>query len=502
MKKLLLAFLALPFLPFTLKSQPAPTPQVLTYHAGAARDGDFVVPGLTWNRARALHADTGFHARITGDVNAQPLFWHPDGSGPGLILIATEHDTIYALNAKTGATTWEKALGTPVQRSDLPCGNIFPLGITGTPVIDATRRTLYLDAMRHGERGEPEHAVFALSLQDGSVLPGWPVDVAASLESEHITFNTPYQSERGALALLDNTVYVPFGGHFGDCGNYHGWVIGLSLDAPHAVTSWQTRADGGAVWAPGGISSDGSHLFVATGNTMNSAGGRKFSAPQQWGDGEAVIRLTPDVHFSGNTADYFTPSDWAQMDDRDQDLGGIAPLLFDLPGSGGTRPLVVALGKDGKAYLLDRNRLGGIGGSLASEQVSRNPIRGAAAAVRVDDSEFIAFQGSGSNCPDAAGRGLTVIKVTTSPPAITTAWCGSVPGRGAPMVTTTNGRTDPVVWMLGAQGDNRLYGFRADTGERLFVSAALPGLQHFQTLIATPDRLYVAAANAVYAFGF
>jgi outer membrane protein assembly factor BamB len=87
-----------------------------------------------------------------------------------------------------------------------------------------------------------------------------------------------------------------------------------------------------------------------------------------------------------------------------------------------------------------------------------------------------------------------------SPPAIETAWCGTLSGAGAPIVTTTDGRANPIVWILGAEGDNRLHGFRGDTGEALFTSPPLVGLRHFQTLIAADDRLFVGADGRLYAF--
>jgi PQQ enzyme repeat len=469
-----------------------PTNQVLQYHGDAARTGDFIVPSLTWQRTGALHREPNFHAKIEGIVNAQPLFWNP-GSEPAMLIVATENDTVYALNAETGATMWEKTLGTPVPGSELPCGNISPLGITGTPVIDEERGAVYLDAMMMGTGGKPEHAVFALSLANGSILRGWPIDVAGALKTAGVVFNTAYQNQRGALSIVGDRVYVPFGGHFGDCGTYHGWVVGLSLQAPYQIVSWQTRADGGAVWAPGGIASDGKDLFVATGNTMDAS---------QWGGGEAVIRLPPNLEFTDAPADYFAPTDWRALDARDLDIGGVAPVLFDLPGQGETKRMALALGKDGKAYLLDRDRLGGIGGALASQPVSTSPIRGGAAAVPADGTEFVAFQGPGTSCPSGSRRGLTVLKIGASPPSIGTAWCGGIEGRGAPMATTTDGKDNAIFWILGAEGDDRLYGFRADNGERLFVSGPLPGLQHFQTLIATPRHLYVTAENAVYVFGF
>lgn len=467
-------------------SDNGPTSEVLTYHADAARSGDFVVPNLTPQRARSLRPDTAFHTEIAGHVYAQPLFWHPRGGGAGLLIVATEDDTIYALDGTSGKTVWRQALGQPVPRSVLPCGNIDPLGITGTPVIDPRNQALYLDAMVM-KGGAAAHEIFGLSLRDGSVLPGWPVDVGAAIAG----FTPRNQNQRAALALLGDTVYVGFGGHFGDCASYHGWVVGAKLAAPHQVTSWYTAAQAGGIWAPGGITSDGTSLYVATGNTMGA---------RQWSDGEAVIRLPPDLRFSDAAKDYFAPTDWRAMDERDADLGGVAPALIDVPG---TAPMVLALGKNGQAYLLDRSNLGGIGHERAERQVSPRAIFAATATYTVGNAAYVAFEGMGSECPGGgSGRGLAVLKITANPTAIGTAWCGAVDGRGAPIVTTSDGHRDAIVWMLGGEGDDRLYGFAGDSGEKLVITAPMKGLRHLDTLIATSDRLYVAADNAVYAFAF
>ena len=467
-----------------------PTARVLTYHAGGTRRGGFVIPGLTWGRARRLHPDKRFHARIDGNVYAQPLYWSA-GSGRAMLLVATERDTVYALDAANGRTLWRRSLGRPVPLQALPCGDIDPLGITGTPVIDPGRRAVYLDALvRSARSGAPTHEIFGLSLADGAVLAGWPVDVGAALARRGLHFSARVQGERGALVILHDTLYVPYGGRDGDCGRYRGWVVGVKLDPPKVVASWHTPALAGGIWAPAGVSSDGRSLYVATGNTMDATG---------WGGGEAVIRLTPSLHFTGKPADFFAPRNWRALDERDADLGGVSPLLFDARGS----RYVLALGKDGNAYLLDRRHLGGFGGALAVAHVSESQIRAASAQFPVPGGAMIAFRGQGSACPGRARGDLTVLKVTaTSPPRITTAWCAAVRGHGAPIVTTTDGRHDPIVWMLGARGDGRLYGLRGDTGQRLFVSAPLPGLRRFQTLIATAHRLYVAADDTVYAFSF
>jgi PQQ enzyme repeat len=465
-----------------------PTQDVLTYHADAARSGNFVIPGLTRDRARAAHPDTGFKASIEGHVYAQPLFWRGSG-GNGIVLIATESNNVYALDAASGKTVWQRALGRPASRGLLPCGNIDPLGITGAPAIDPRGQALYLDAMVQGSGG-PTHQLFGLSLRDGSVLTGWPVDVASALRAQGLDFAARNHNQRGALLIMGDMVYVPYGGHYGDCARYHGWVVGAKLDGTHALTNWHVPAQAGGIWAPAGISSDGTSLYVATGNTMDT---------KQWAGGEAVIRLSSDLKFSQQPRNYFAPTDWRALDDRDADLGGVAPVTFTASGA----PLVLTLGKDGKAYLLDRGNLGGIGGALAQVEVSPRAIRTAVAVYPLGDAAAIAFEGAGSSCPGrSTGNGLTVLKITGKPPAIATAWCGAVDGRGAPIVTTTDGSSNPIVWMLGAEGDDRLYAFRGDNGEKLFTSAPLKGLRHFGTLIATPQRLYIAGDNAVYAFAF
>ncbi|MBO0739744.1 MAG: hypothetical protein J2P48_24930, partial [Alphaproteobacteria bacterium] len=377
------------------------------------------------------------------------------------------------------------------------CGNIDPIGITGTPVIDEATQAIYLNAMT-GDPPGPRHRIFALSLRDGSTLPGWPVDVAQALASRGRHFNTRFQNQRGALTILDGRVYVPFGGHFGDCGDYRGWVVGVRLQDPRDVVSWSTRGRGGGIWAPGGASSDRQALFVATGNTLGASG---------WSDGEAVLRLMPDLRRDDRPQNFFAPADWRALDARDADLGGTNPLPLDMP-AGAPRRLVLALGKDARAYLLDRDHLGGIGGSLASAQVSRYPIRTAPAAFPAGDGIFVAFRGQGANCPaPRRDNNLTVLRIRGgSPPSLATAWCGAFNGEGSPIVTTTDGRSNPIVWIVGAEGDERLHGYRGDTGEPLFTGGgpgdAMSGLRHFQDLIAADDRLYVGADGRLYAFSF
>jgi len=476
----------------------AATRQVLEHHGNAARSGAYVVPELTWETAGHLQRDPQFHAEVAGPVYSQPLYWRSPENDRALLLVATEQNLVYALDARTGATLWKSSLGPPVPRSSLPCGNIDPVGVTGTPAIDDHTQAVYLDAMTKAKAsGVPRHMIFALSLKDGSVLPGWPMDVEAALQASGRTFHSPAQNQRGALTIAGDAVYVPYGGHFGDCGDYRGWVVSVSLQGPHTVRSWSTRARGGGVWAPAGVSSDGKSLYVATGNTFGA---------RSWSDGEAVIRLGLDLTFSVQSRDFFVPSDWLSLDASDADLGGTNPLLLNAPGAT-PMELMLALGKDGKAYLLDRRNLGGIGGAMLSRRVSSVAIRTSPAYVRAENEVFVAFQATGVDCPRGTSGDLVVVKIAPgSAPALSILWCAAANGRGSPIITTTDGRANPIVWIVGAEDSNRLRGFRADTGAIVFAGGgpaeAMSQVRRFQTLIAVGRHLYVAADQRVYAFAF
>jgi outer membrane protein assembly factor BamB len=485
---------ALLALAISLASAFAQDDSVLTFHHDFARSGHFVVPALSFEKARALRLDQGFEARVAGPLYAQPLYWHPSGSDRGVLVVATENNFVQAIDAATGKELWRRKAGRPVFRGALPCGNIDPLGITGTPVIDPKTEAIYFDAAI-ALSNDVRHQVFALSLKDGSILSGWPIDVAEALQRSGHHFDPSVQNQRAALTMIDDTLYVAFGGHFGDCGNFHGWVIGIPVHDPGKMISFETRGRGGGIWAPGALSVVGRELFFATGNTMGA---------QNWSDGEAVIRLGADLLRSDSKRDYFAPSDWKQLDARDADLGGSNPLPLNVAGANGDQSLILALGKDRKAYLLDQKDLGGIGGQLLSETVSDAAILTSPVTYRVGNDVFVAFEGRGAHCPPPGnGEGLIALKITAgSPPKMTTAWCGALRGRGSAIVTTTDGHSNPIVWAPGAEGDNRLHAFRGDNGEPIFASEPLRGLRHFQTLIATHDHLYVGTDERIYAFKF
>lgn len=478
---------------FAVTASFARAENVLTYHDSNLRHGAYKIPALTFTAAANVQRDGKFKPNISGKVYAQPLFWQPKDAQRGLVIVATESNTVYALDERNGATVWKATLGNPMPLSELPCGNIDPMGITGTPVIDPAAARVYFNAMTKTGSGA-RHMVYALSLADGSVVPGWPIDMQAALTGKGATFDSSVHGERSALLFFKNKLYVNYGGHFGDCGNYHGTVAQISPDTAMLDAFWQTRARGGGIWAQGGLAGDGTYLYITTGNT--------FSATQ-WSDGEGVIRLHPGLAHSDRTKDYYAPSNWKDLDNSDLDLGGTEALPLEIAVAG-DKPAhrVIAFGKDGNAYLLDRNNLGGIGGEVAISKVANGSIRTAPAVYQTDTATMVAFTNSGnSHC---SGSNVTMLNILASGGSpIQFAWCTASGGQGAPIITTTDGKANAIVWVTGAEGDNQLHGFKASDGSVLFSGGgSMSGLHRFSTILATKKRFYIAGDNTVYAFKF
>jgi hypothetical protein len=481
---------------------------VLQFHRSAARDGLYVDSAFTKAAAPKIHLDPTFHATIDGPTFAQPLYFEGGPGGKNLVIAATEKNLVYALDAASGAVVWQTkvagdAADEPVPRAQMPCGGeIDPFGITGTPVIDASSKTIFLDAMTSSDGGATKkHKIFALSLDDGSTRAGFPVD-ASTLKSGASAFPSQYQSQRAAPALVGGTLYVPYGGLNGDCGDYRGWVVAVPLDDPASPKVYATTALKSGIWGPGGIASDGTSLFVTTGNAPGGSA---------WGHQEAVLRLGSGAVFSGNDADFFAPSDWKTLDDGDVDLGGSGPILVDVAGATPSA-LVVALGKNGVMYLLDRGNLGGFGKGngttgegLSSAKVSSNAIIQAAASYTTSKGTYVVFRGNGVGCPAGQSGDLTAVKINAaSPPIPTVAWCARQGGSGSPMVTTSDGHADAIVWTLATGATTRLLGFDGDTGAPIFnggsAGDAMMSTSRFVTPIAASGRIFVAADAAVHAF--
>src|SRR6476660_5173368 len=416
-----------------------------------SRDGLYIDSAFTLGNAANLVRDLGFNGTIVGNVHAQPLYIEGGPNGP-MIIAVTASNNIYALNATTGAVIWQRTdIGPPVT-SGLPCGNVSPVGTIGTPVVDLASRSLFFDALIDG--ATKKHFIYSLNVDTGATNAGWPVDVNATATYNGMTFSSLVQNERGGLALVNGIVYVSYSGYAGDCGIYHGWVVGVDISNPTSVHAWATTAVGGGIWGHGGVASDGTNMFVITGNTFNTGG--------NWMGGEAIIRLQAGPVWTGQPTDYWAPTNWLSLDNSDTDLGGVSATVIDVPGATPSQ-LVLALGKDRNAYLLNRNNLGGITAPVIQANVSGTTVRGTSAVTyRTSQGTYFAFHDD--------GNAMTAYKITaTNPPGIVSAWSMGQSGKGSPWVTTTDGTNNAIVWVAGVAGDQRLHGYNADTGAVVYT---------------------------------
>jgi outer membrane protein assembly factor BamB len=406
-----------------------------TYHHDAARNGVAADQGALGTVTQAWTS-----AALDGAIYAQPLVVGDR------VFVASEGNTVYALDAAGGGIAWQQNLGEPVPGGDLPCGNIDPSGISGTPVIDVGGGVLYVVA---NLRSGPHHELFALGLSDGAVRWHRAIDPPGLQPAP--------EQQRGALALSNGKVYVPFGGLYGDCGPYKGAVVSVAADGSGDIAAYvvPTRRMAG-IWNPAGPAIDASgDLWVTTGN---SAGQSTFDF------GNAVIRLDAQL----NLADYFAPSNWAQLNAGDTDLGSLGPVL--LPNG-----RVLAMGKEGIAYLADAGNLGHVGDPITSLQVGAGAF-GAAAT-------------SGTTVFVPTAEALVAISVNGDQLAVL--WRSSG-GSGPPIIARG------VVWALGYNG--KLRALDPSSGNILFSAQLGHPVSRFISPAAAGGRVFVADGDTLIAF--
>jgi hypothetical protein len=462
---------------------------VIKFHGNSSRDGFYIDPAMTPANIATMHRDTTFNGAVTGDVYAQPLYVENGPNGNEAFIVATEENHVTALDS-AGAVIWDKKFGDPA-RSGLPCGNIRPLGITGTPVIDEANRIIYFDAMTSdGGSANIRHLIHAISLDTGLEKSGWPLPFSGIVTGA----DAPHHNQRGALDLVNGVLYIPYGGHYGDCDPYKGTVVGIPVDNPGGAKHWETAGQEGGIWSTGGTTSDGTNIFVATGNTTGAS---------SWAGGEAIIKLKAGPTFSSQPVDFFAPSDWKDLDDGDVDLGGANPVLVDMPGAP-VPHLVMAFGKDANLYIGNRDNLGGIGGHLSKTQVASGAILGAGASYKTSQGTYVALRaayGHGNACP-VGGRGnIAVAKITAeNPPKAQVVWCTDEK-LGSPIATSVDGSSKAVLW----DASDKLYAYDGDTGEKIFAGGgASDGLgatmQYFNTPIVAKGRIAVATKGRLVVF--
>lgn len=405
-----------------------------TYHRDAQRSGylaDFPDP------QRLTRAWT---AQLDGAVYAEPLVVG------GTIFAATEADTLYALSASTGQIAWQVHVGTPVSLKDLPCGNIDPLGITGTPVYDPASGLIFAVA----ELSDFSHVLVGVDVHTGAVRVRRSVDPPGADARAH--------QQRGALALVNGYIYVPYGGLAGDCSDYHGWVVASATSGQGALLSYQvpTTREGG-IWTPPGPAVDAmGNIYVSVGNGAATSGA--------WDHSDSILRLSPQLQLQ----DGFAPTTWPRENAQDADLGSMGPVL--LPDG-----LIIADGKGGQAYLLRANALGGVGGQI--QQMAFCDAFGGAAVV-------------GTTAFIPCTSGVREIQVTAQ--SFAPGWQAGSMITGSPIV---GGHT---VYAIDTSGT--LYALNSADGT-VRASADIGSVSRFATPTLFGNAVYIGTDSGIVALG-
>ncbi len=310
-----------------------PTAVWPTYHHDAARTG--AAP----NAKQVTKLAVAAAPKLDAAIYASPLVLR-DAQGP-LIIAATENNTLYALR-NDGAVVWQRHVGTPVDGGSLPCGNIDPTGITGTPAYDASSGLLFAVAFLSGHH----HELVAVDASTGSVAWSKPVDPPGS--------HPEVEQQRAALLVSGGRVWVAYGGLDGDCGPYHGYVVGVATNGQGNPLIYQVPSSRTAgIWTPAGpAADDNGHIYVSVGN------GAQTDPKAAYDMSDSVIELDQNL----KVVSFFAPASWAEENSRDLDLGTTGPLL--LPDG----RLFVA-GKAGNTYLLQRGNLGGVGANVPTNRL-------------------------------------------------------------------------------------------------------------------------------------
>ena len=458
---------------------------VLTYHNDNARTGQYLqetilTPG---NVKTALFGRLATLV-VDGTVYAQPLVVSNvpvAGQLHDVVVAVTEHNSVYAFDADTGTALWQVNFNdpangiTPVPSVDTQCGDINPeIGITSTPVIDAVTGTLYVVAMTK-ENGAYAHRIHALDITTGNSRSGIGTLIQAAVPGTsppndgngHLVFTSLLESQRAALLLSNNTLYVSFGS-FCDLGDHHGWLLtydSKTLNPLGAFSATPTGTEGG-IWQGAAADADG-NVYVMTGDgTFDAASGGS-----DYGDSFLKFRNPALTVF-----DYFTPYNQSTLAAVNADLGSGGPMI--LPNQAiGTPHLMVGAGKQGTVYLLDRDNMGKFQVGRDSQILQSFPtgVCGAGACAMFSTPAYFnntVYMAAAKDALKAYSliRGRLSLLKQSSPSVLS--WPGATPAVSA------NGTLNGIVWTLETNG------------------SGLPAILHANAAADVSVELYTSNQNA------
>ncbi|MGA9719452.1 MAG: hypothetical protein WBQ79_14320 [Acidobacteriaceae bacterium] len=498
---------------------------VPTWHYDRARTGLYSsesrltptsVTATTFGKRGSYPAD--------GPVDAQPLYLYGLTIGAqahNVLYVATENDTMYALDADTGAVLWQKsALGDNETVSDnRGCSELSStVGITSTPVIDrgfAPNGAIYFVAKTKDSGGNYHQRLHALDLTTGAELTGSPVEIAATYPANGGVTNTFDPSifvERAALLLSNGSVYLSWAAPCQQTTfDYQSWVMAYSEAtlAQQSVLDLTPNGSGGGIWMSGaGPSADADgNVFLSTseGTFDTTVDANYFPVDNDYGNSFVKIQPTDGVM---SLFDYFEPLNGVQASAtnyQDQGSGGVL-LVPDIPfGNGNVLSLAAGAGKDGNIYIMGRTGdfLGEYDGQTNYNiQTWSNALPNGASSTPAYFNQTLYYGGIGDSL-----KAFNVLSSSSSPTSRSTLTLGP---SGATPVISANGTSTPIVWVLDttASGGPVLHAYDANNvATELYNSTSQPGRDtvdttgKFNVPVVANGHVYIGTQSGVDVFG-
>jgi hypothetical protein len=485
---------------------PSPTPSPSTAAGYLTWKNNNARTGLQSNETMLTPANVNdaqfgikFSVPVDGWAYAQPLYLAGvtiGGSKHNVVFVATEHDSVYAFDADSaGPPLWHRSFLGPGITSVITAGNnaipVQPeVGITSTPVIDASTGTLYVLAQTQEGANFPSK-LHALDITTGAEKPGSPTTLSDP------AFNGKQEFIRCALLLANGNVYVAFAS-YGDITPYHGFIFAVNASTMAQVAVWNVTPGGGegGIWmgAAGPAADANGNIFVAVGNGTWD-GLANF--------GQSVVKLDPTLH----VLDFFTPFNGPALNAGDHDLGSGGFVL--IPDQSGAVPHIgVVCGKAEPIYVVNRDNLGKKGASDDSQiiQVVHNQL-GTPNGPEPDDHCFttpaffqqkLYFVGN-NDVIKAFSLDPTTGKLSTTPTSqgsFVFTFPGSQP------VVSSNGSSNGIVWAVDFNPASALHAFDAnDVSRELYRSPSFGQASKWAVPTVINGKVYVPGKNKLTVFG-
>jgi heme/copper-type cytochrome/quinol oxidase subunit 4 len=505
---------------------------ILTQHYDNSRTGQNTAETiLTTPNVNSSSFGKLFWIPVDGYVYAQPLYVSgvtiPGKGIHNVLYIATEHDSLYAVDADNGAPLWNVSYlingATTLSTNDVgSTQDINPeMGITGTPTIDPTTNTLYV-VVNTKEGTNIIYRLHAVDITSGAEKFGGPVLMSASVpgsapdgNGSTVPFNPQWANQRPGLLLLNGFVYVGFGSH-GDNGPWHGWILAYNATTLSQTGAWCTSPNGkgNGIWAAGsGLTADAAgNIYVATGNGDDTV---TVPAPPpsttiDYGDSIVRLGLTNGVPVP---TDYFTPWNQASLGGADTDLGSGGVLA--LPDQPGPFPhILIQAGKQGEIYVINRDQLTSDGShycnGCTSDPEIIQPLAGTTGGLWSMPAYWngqIYMWGNGGHLVAYSLTNGRLSQSPTSSSAELSNYPGSTP------VVSSSGATNGIVWAVESaayttSGPAILRAYSATNVSNLLYASNLTAgrdtLGHavkFVVPVVANGRVYVGAQKEVDVFG-